>query len=154
MSGVVPPQVRIEDTGSARGRGVFADRDFRAGEIVETSPVVIVETAVEALPIELQRMLFAWPGKSGAGSVHALALGYGSLYNGANPASLRFERDPGAGVIRFVAARDIVKGEELTINYSAADGDAVTTADEWFAEHEVRLLRQGLRPIAVECPLP
>lgn len=140
MSGIVPPDVRIEDTGGARGLGVFAARDFRAGESVETAPVVVIETAVEQLPADIQRMLFSWPCEDDR-SVYALALGYGSLYNGANPANLRFERDRAAGVIRFVAARDIAKGAELTINYSAGDGAAATPADEWFAEHEIRLLR-------------
>ena len=140
MSRIVPPDVQIEDAGSARGRGVFAARDFHAGELVETAPVVLIETAVAQLPLDIQRMLFSWPCEAGR-SVHALALGYGSLYNGANPANLRFERDRAAGVIRFVGARDIACGEELTINYSAADGTAATPADEWFAEHEIRLLR-------------
>jgi hypothetical protein len=142
MSGIVAPDVRVQDTGSARGRGVFAERGFRAGELVETSPVVVIETAFEQLPLDLQRMLFSWPGSGNPGGVHALALGYGRLYNGANPACLRFVRDAAAGVIRFFAARDIAEGEELTINYSAADGAPATLADEWFAEHEIRCLPQ------------
>lgn len=140
MSGIATPDVRVDDTGTARGRGVFAARDFRAGELVETSPVVVIEAACEQLPLDLQRMLFAWPGSGRRGRAHALALGYGSLYNGANPACLTFTRDPAAGVIRFIAARDIAQGEELTINYSAADGAPATPSDEWFAEHEIRVV--------------
>lgn len=136
------PGVRVEDTGTARGRGVFAARDYRSGELVETSPVVLLDAPFEALPAALQRMVFAWPAGEGRGGAQALALGYGSLYNGANPACLRFERDPALGVIRFVAARDIACGEELTINYSAADGGPASGADEWFAEH-------GIAPLPV-----
>lgn len=56
------------------------------------------------------------------GSAHAVALGYGSLFNHDNPASLRYEADPGNLSLRFIATRDIAAGEELTINYNAPQG--------------------------------
>jgi hypothetical protein len=60
-------------------------------------------------------------------------LGYGSLYNGANPANLRYELDRAGQAISFIAACSIAKGEELTINYSAEDGSAASTSDRWFS---------------------
>lgn len=138
MNDIAPPVVRIGDTATARGRGVFAARDYRAGDLVEASPVVVLETAFEQLPLALQRMVFAWPQCGGLPARQALALGYGSLYNGANPANLRYEREVATGIVRFLAARDIARGEELTINYSAGDGAAASAADEWFVEHGIR----------------
>jgi hypothetical protein len=129
-----PPALCIRDSGTARGRGVFAGRAFRAGELVEASPVVVLDAPFDALPPALRRMVFAWPGSSR----HALALGYGSLYNGANPANLRFERDTVHGAIRFFAVRDIAVGEELTINYSAPDGREASPHDDWFVDHGIR----------------
>lgn len=137
MNGIRAPAVRVEDTGTARGLGVFAEQDFRAGDLIESSPVIVIESVFGQLPLDLQRMLFSWPRSGDRGTAQALALGYGSLYNGANPACMRFERDPAAGLIRFVAARDIARGEELTINYSAADGAPTTPANEWFVEHGI-----------------
>lgn len=134
-----PPGIYVNDTGTSRGRGVFAARAYRKGELVEASVVVLLEGAASDLPLVMQRMVFAWPCEDSARMANAIALGYGSLYNGANPANLRFERDRAAAQMRFIAARDIAAGEELTINYSAADGSPTSTGDDWFAEHEIKL---------------
>lgn len=128
----------VRDTGTPRGRGVFAARDFAIGELIEISPVVVVEAPFEQLPTVLQRMVFSWRGADTAREVHGLALGCGSLYNGANPASVRFERDFLQAQVRFIAARDIARGEELTINYSTGDGSPVSKDDAWFDEHGIR----------------
>jgi len=134
-----PPEVYVDDTGTLRGRGVFAARAYRKDELVEVSVVVLLEGAASALPLDLQRMVFAWSCDDPPRMAHAIALGYGSLYNGANPANLRFERDRAAVQMRFIAAQDIAAEEELTINYSAADGSPSSTGDDWFAEHEIKL---------------
>lgn len=52
----------------------------------------------------------------------ALVLGYGSLYNHARPASVRYEHDTTHLVMRYVALRDISAGEELTIDYAPHGG--------------------------------
>jgi hypothetical protein len=137
MSGPGEGRIFVRDTGTPRGRGVFAGREFRAGEPIESCPVVVIEAPFEQLPQALQRMLFSWPAAAASPAVHALALGYGSLYNGANPANLRFERDVARGLLHLVAARNIACGEELTLNYSAADGAALSQDDAWFAEHGI-----------------
>lgn len=135
MCAIRAPDVMVADTRSARGRGVFAARDFHAGELIEASPIVRIDAEYGQLPAELQRMVFAMRGSGGR--AHALALGYGCLYNGANPACMRFEVDSDAGVVRFLAVRDIRRGEELTINYSAADGGPASEGDDWFVDHGI-----------------
>lgn len=134
---ILPPDVEIRETGTPRGRGVFAARDFRKGEVVETSAVVVLAFPFEQLPLPLQRMVFAWPGADERPCANAIALGYGSLYNGANPANLRYERDTEHARIRFVAIRDIAGGEELTINYSTSDGSPGSEHDGWFTDHGI-----------------
>lgn len=136
---IFPPEIYVEDTGTPRGHGVFAARAYRKDELVEVSVVVLLEGAASHWPLVMQRMVFAWPSDEPGRMAHAIALGYGSLYNGANPANLRFERERAAAQMRFIAARDIAAGEELTINYSAADGSSSSTGDDWFAEHEIEL---------------
>lgn len=140
--GTTPPdgsRICVRDTGTPRGRGVFAARNFAVGELIETSLVVVVEARFEQLPGVLQRMVFSWRDADGSREVHGLALGCGSLYNGANPANVRYERDLIQAQIRFFAARDIARGEELTINYSAGDGSPATKDDAWFDEHGIRI---------------
>lgn len=140
----VPPQgVYVADTGTAKGRGVFAARAFARGEVVETAPVVVCAGRVQALPPAIRELLFNWRQLAGpvpADAEHGLVLGYGSLYNHDNPANLRYEADAAGAVLRFVAKRAIAPGEELTINYHEADGEDADTAQPWFT-------RRGLVPV-------
>ena len=130
---VRPPRVSMRDTGSARGRGVFAERGFLAGDLVETAPVILLHTDYPALPEEIKNYVFNWGKLCGLGSAHAVALGYGSLFNHDNPANLRYEADPANLALRFVATRDITTGEELTINYDAPQGSYAGGDADWFA---------------------
>jgi hypothetical protein len=137
MEPIAPPLVVVKETGTPKGRGVFAGRDYRAGDLVEESPVVFIEHAFEELPDAMRKMVFNWGALSGNPAGHALALGYGSLYNHDNPANMRYGADPQRGLLRFVAARDIGRGEELTINYNAVGGGAEWRDDNWFERLDV-----------------
>jgi SET domain-containing protein len=132
---IEPPRVYIRDTGTPKGRGVFAARHFGAGEVVEVCPVVLFKKPYEVLHKELKTYVFHWPVPEGAAETQALALGYGSLYNHANPSNLRYEVDRDSLLLRYVAVREIAPGEELTINYNA-DGGAHVSEDEWWFEEK------------------
>lgn len=134
------PTVCVKDTGTAKGRGVFALREFRDGEVVEISPVVVLRTPYRALPQDIRELVFYWEGPLGETATQALALGYGSLYNSNNPANMRYEVDRGARVLRFIAVRNIAAGEELTINYSGDDGSPLADDDWWFKEKKIELI--------------
>jgi uncharacterized protein len=93
-----------------RGRGVFALRDFREGEIIETCPTVTVaDDDVEGVA---RHYVFS---SRQAGKL-LLVLGYGMLYNHAAEPNM-FHRSAGRQLIEFVALRDIAAGEELTHDY-------------------------------------
>jgi len=143
MEPIAPPQVVVKETGTPKGRGVFAGRDYRAGGLVEESPVVFLETAFDELPDVLRKMVFNWGVLSGNPTSHAFALGYGSLYNHDNPANMRYEADPQRRLLRFVAVRDISPGEELTINYNAVGGGAEWRDDNWFERMSVAPIISG-----------
>jgi uncharacterized protein len=132
---VNPPNVYVKDTGTPKGRGVFAARTFRAGESIEVCPVILFRKPYETLHKELKTVVFHWPVPEGSRATQALALGYGSLYNHSNPSSLRYETDTEALLMRFIAVRDIDADEELTINYNA-DGGAHVSEDEWWFEEK------------------
>jgi hypothetical protein len=85
---------------------------------------------------EFQILLFHWDQLANVPDTRALALGYGSLYNSANPANLRYEADASQQVLRFIAHRDIRADEELTINYDG-DGGAEWQDHNWFVENSI-----------------
>ena len=124
-----PPDVYVKDTGTPKGRGVFAARRFSPCETVEECPVVLFRKPYGALHKELKSIVFHWPVPEGAAETQALALGYGSLYNHANPSNLRYETDVEALLLRLVAVREIDPGEELTINYNADGGAEASDED-------------------------
>jgi len=135
---IAPPMVSIRDTGSAKGRGCFAEKDFEAGELVEAAPVVLQQANFAALPPEIKTYVFHWGALCGIGRAYALALGYGGLYNHDNPANMRYEADPANLVLRFLATRNIAAGEELTINYNNPSGTQNGSDRDWFAQMKVK----------------
>lgn len=136
------PALLIRETGTAKGRGVFASRDFRQGEVVEVAPVLVLKCDFDDLPELLKTYVFDWETLTGVPRAHAVALGYGSMYNHANPASLCYQADARTAVMRYVAARDIRRGEELTINYSAEGGTHESPDNNWFERFDIALIKE------------
>lgn len=97
------------------GLGVFAEETCAAGGLVEACPVLPVSQVVrEELP---DRCVVLHPDDP---ETVGIPLGYGAMYNHASPANLGWEVV--GTVMRLTAARDLVAGEELCIDYGA----------EWF----------------------
>jgi uncharacterized protein len=120
----------IKDTGTIKGRGVFAGRRFAKGEIVEIAPVIVFNAC--ELPRILANVVYHWEQQTKEPKTRAIALGYGSMYNHDNPSSLSYTANAKERVICYTAARDIARDEELTINYSAARGQCDAAEDQWF----------------------
>ena len=102
---------------AGKGRGVFAQKEFAAGETIERSPVLVVPdrewTMIE--PTVLYGYTFSW----GENLEHAaLAMGLGSFYNHSWSANAEYLRRPEDEIIEFVALRAISAGEEITVNYN------------------------------------
>lgn len=138
---VRPPAVEVKNTGTAKGLGVYAVRDFRLGELVEECPVIVFAVSDwENLPQKIKERIFDWSGlTSGSSGQHALALGYGSLYNHANPASLKYSAVRSTMILQFSANREIRAGEELTINYDMRAGWNWEADSGWARLHRVQL---------------
>jgi hypothetical protein len=102
-----------------KGRGVIAERDFAAGEVVEVAPVVLVPDA-DAAGVHgtiVARYWYEWDEGD-----YALVMGYGSLYNHSFDPNAEYVRDFEGLTMSYVALRPIRAGEEVTINYNGVRG--------------------------------
>jgi hypothetical protein len=129
---LLPPDVYVADTGTAKGRGVFAARAFLAGQTVEIAPVVVFTPGNDELPDSIKRILFNWGHFVGIPGLRAIALGYGSLYNHDDSSNLNCEANDSQQQLRFIALRDIAAGEELTINYDGGSARPEGHKETWF----------------------
>ncbi len=103
-----------------KGRGVFARRAIREGEVIERVPVLVLQLD------EIQNSE-GWTGLAGycflwGEKTVALALGYGSLYNHSFEPNARYD-DLGSQVKVYTAIRAIEAGQEITINYNGEPTD-------------------------------
>ena len=98
------------------GRGVFAGRRFRPGEVIEICPVIPLPRGQTRACVGdlLDRYIFQWPRP---GYPSAVVLGLGSLYNHAADPNARYTPRPGTDVMVFRAARPIDPGEQIFVDY-------------------------------------
>ncbi len=135
------PDVFVADTGTARGEGVFAGRDFAAGELVEVCDVLPYRMSFDKLSDELQQRVFDWSEDEEPLPFHAHVLGFGSFYNHANPANTRYEADRPNLKMRYYVVDAVKAGTELTINYNSAGGPESDPDDDyWFEEMKIERL--------------
>ena len=121
MSGGIVSHLRVAESPTGAGRGVFAECDIAAGEQIERCPMLIVDGAqAEALTLGADGYVFGWGTES-----TALALGYGSLYNHSYAPNAETLETPDELVI--TALQPIARGEEILINYMGTAQDGV-----WF----------------------
>lgn len=109
------------------GFGMFATRDLEVGEVLERSPVLVIEEDDEALVAEtvLDGYCYTWDGGLGLG------LGYTSLYNHSSSPNARYWTMPEHGMIEVVVHRPVSAGEEVLVTYN---GDPDAEGDLWFDE--------------------
>ena len=116
--------LRVVSLGT-RGRGVVAEREIAAGELVERAPVLIVPEAERAAidPTNVGNYIFMWEHDTVGQDLYsqkgraAVVLGYTSLVNHAPEPNCDFIRYIDALALDLVAVRTIAAGEELTIDY-------------------------------------
>jgi len=138
MEKIYPLDVYVAQSSPELGRGVFANRAFEQGELVDACPVVILLKPLNQLPPRIQTLVYSWSALTDSSTPStAVALGYGSLYNHNNPANMRYQAFDDEKVLRYYAVRNIELGEELTVNYNNAGGEAQSKEDSWFSQHNI-----------------
>lgn len=111
-----------------KGLGVFAARNIKEGEIVESAPVLVFSPTdrknLEKTP--LSHYIYPWRSTRGA----ALAFGYGSIYNHSYSPNADWKQNFKTQSMIYRAIKDIKKDEEITVNYNG-EPDEQTPID-WF----------------------
>jgi len=98
------------------GRGVYAKRDIKKGEIIERCPIIEVSKHdTSNLKESVLVTYFFYFGKNKERI--AMALGFGSIYNHTDKPNAIYKIKPKEKIIDFIALTDIKKDEELTFNY-------------------------------------
>jgi hypothetical protein len=99
------------------GRGVFAKRDIKKGEIIEACPVIEISKDDARHVNESQLVTYIYYlGKSKERLI--LALGYGSIYNHSYKPNAKYVENYKDRIIEFISAIKIKKNEEITVNYN------------------------------------
>lgn len=95
------------------GRGVFAAKNIKKGEIIEVAPILVLEFSdfVDTRWNLLFEYYF-W-----MDNFVVLALGYGSLYNHSKVPNSEYKIDRKEKIITFTALKNIRKNSEICFNY-------------------------------------
>ena len=103
-----------------KGRGVFAQKRFLKGEIIERVPVVVIPAEqVEFLDKTiLGNYYYDWEDKAAA-----IALGLSSLINHSYNPNTYYVKKFADQELDLIAYRDIEVGEEITANYNGSPDD-------------------------------
>jgi uncharacterized protein len=122
--GIMLRPIVVKDT-KKYGRGVFATRLIKKGELIESAPAIIIpmeewENMKDSI---LSNYVFRWKKDK------AIVLGYGLLYNHSYSPNAYYITNFDHYSIDFYARRDIHKGEEIKVNYN---GDPLDQTSVWF----------------------
>jgi SET domain-containing protein len=111
-----------------RGWGVFALKNFEAGELIESAPVLTFDTKARKTLEKtlLNHYIYPWRSVRGA----ALAFGYGSIYNHSFEPNADWKQNFKTKCMVYRAIRPIKKGEEILVNYNGEPDDK--TPIDWF----------------------
>lgn len=95
------------------GRGVYATKNIKSGEVIESSPVVILDSweSDRITSTVINRYVFAWK------NISALALGFGSIFNHSEDNNVSYRCNYKKNTIDFKTIRDIKKDDQLFIDY-------------------------------------
>ncbi|KKQ74038.1 MAG: Nuclear protein SET [Candidatus Woesebacteria bacterium GW2011_GWB1_38_5b] len=116
-----------------KGRGVFALKDFKRGEVIEKAPIIKL-TPKERKHCEktiLLYYLYPWNSLSDA----AIALGYGSIYNHSENPNAHWVTLHKSRIMKYRAIKDIEAGEEITVDYN---GDYEPDDMDWLTPENQR----------------
>ncbi len=110
-----------------KGKGVFTMGSIPAGEVIESSPVIVMSGQDRKLLDQtlLHDYIFNW--QPGGADMCCMALGWVPLYNHSYASNCEYFMVYDEQLIYIKTVRQVEPGEELTINYNG----------DWNDEHKV-----------------
>lgn len=105
---IIPPKIVVRET-REMGRGVYAVKDFRSGELIERVPII----RDKSTNFIGEMMNYIFDGGNGSS---VIGLGYCSLYNHANTPSAEYVTVNDT-TMEIRACHDILSGDEIKISY-------------------------------------
>lgn len=111
-----------------KGWGIFALKDFKKGEMIESAPVLTFDTKGRKTLEKTILSHYIYPWKSTRGA--ALVLGYGSIYNHSFSPNADWKQNFKTNSMVYRAIKPIKKGEEILVNYNGEPDD--TSPVDWF----------------------
>jgi len=123
----VKKTIAVKQT-AKKGRGVFALKDFKAGETIESCPVINITPAERK---RLEKTIFnyyIYPWRSTRSG--CLVLGYGSIYNHSFEPNADWKQNFKTNCMIYRAIKPIKKGKEILVNYNGEPSDK--TLIDWF----------------------
>lgn len=124
--GIPSPSTKVRlgpSTLEGAGRGVFAAVALKAGELIESCPVIALADPKDRERLRktgLVNYYFLWGENRDRA---AICIGFGSLYNHSYEPSVGYMKFIDKEQMDFFALRDITEGEELTVNYNGVPTD-------------------------------
>ncbi len=104
------------------GRGVYAKRNIKKDEIIESCPIIeIPEHDMPNLRENILITYFFYYGKKKEKS--AIALGFGSIYDHSYKPNAKYDIKDTDGLINFIALKNIKKDDEITVNYNPGNSN-------------------------------
>jgi len=136
---IEPPHIYLAQVSEDLGLGSFSAKGFSEGEIVETSPVVVLTGKYKDFPVEIKHRVFNWGrlSKTKPDTSLALAQGYGSYYNHSDTPNLMYKADSTSMTIQFIARKDIGPNEQLTIHYNQNTDGSLPKKTTWFKNKKI-----------------
>lgn len=131
-------KVKVEPS-TIHGYGVFADKYFKKGELIEECHVLLGDGKDEALA----NYYYASP----AENISLIPLGFGLIYNHSPHPNAKYTYDAERKIFIYTASRKINLGEEILVSYG----------DEWFSDRPFKIrmpsrsLRRLLNPASSIC---
>jgi len=114
--------IRVSTSTLLKGiRCIRAERDIKAGELIESCPVILIPLdEYEALgKTVMSNYDFIWDD-----TYEALVLGYGSLYNHSYTPNAFYKRNFETRKMEYIALHNIEKDGEIFLNYNGVPDDS------------------------------
>jgi len=115
-----PYAIAVRDV-RGKGRGVFALKNFKRGELIERCPVLIIpgRHSQYILKTKLDHYAFDWDKEDEL----ALILGYGMIYNHSYAPNAKIVHDLRKRTSDIIAHTAIKSGDEILVNYNGKPND-------------------------------